>query len=327
MNGNQDIDNLFKDAFSNHAVPPPPRMWEKIEQDLPLTTTDKVFKKAFTNYEVEPKPEVWTRIRRELPLSLVLRNHLNWLSRVAAVLVIGMFVYFFTQSSGILEPAENIAETNEFEENVTLQQVEQQLADNQAEQEFLFEEQEVTEEQYHEPEAQDIVVDETPVDNKPEPIADNSFINQPGNTIKGVKISQPTRKSKYDDAVAKINIDAIAESEASDNSRLSSEELFRLEQNNARFASLKEEDKTRKDSTELNKKKPIKSLESKGVKFEDLYEVTEPIASMPDFDEAEEETGAAVEIPAHLMYHSLNGQPDASMTTGKKVKRVKRRKE
>ncbi len=327
MDGNQNIDNLFKDAFSNHAVPPPPRMWEKIEQELPLTTTDKVFKQAFNHYEVEPKPEVWTRIKRELPLSLVLRNHLNWLSRVAAVLVIGMFIYFFTQSSGVLEPTQEVAEVNEFEQDVTLQQVEEQLADNQSEQAFLFEEQEVTEEQYHENESQDIVVDETPEEDIPEQIADNSFINQSGNTIKGVKISQPTRKSKYDDAVAKINIDAIAESEANDNSRLSSEELFQLEQNKARFASLKEADKIRKDSTKLDKKQPIKSLESKGVKFEDLYEVTEPIASMPDFDEEEEETSAAVEIPAHLMYHSLNGQPDASMTTGKKVKKVKRRKE
>lgn len=321
MDGNQNIDNLFKDAFSKHSVPPPSGLWGKIEHELPLTTTDSAFKEAFESYEVEPAPKVWSNIRKELPLSLVVRNHLNWLSRVAAVLVVGMLLYLFTQDNGVIPTTTDIAETNQFEQEVTLGDVEQQLADTQSEQEFLFEEQAAAEQtvdnQY-----------ETPVVEK-ELIADNSFVDQPGNTAKnGVVRVTNIKKSKYDDAVANINIEAIAESENIGNNRLTSEELFHLEQkNNARFASLKEEKKAIEDSIRIEQKKTLESLRPKGVKFEDMYEITAPIASMPDFMEEEEEsTSKAVEIPAHLMYHSLNGQPDPSMTNGKKVKKVKRKK-
>lgn len=92
-----DIDKLFQDAFQNHEAAPPFNMWNKIESNLPLTETDLMFKNAFENYEKEPAPEVWERIKPELPLSLTLRNGLVHLSRIAAVLLIGITLYVFVQ--------------------------------------------------------------------------------------------------------------------------------------------------------------------------------------------------------------------------------------
>ncbi len=99
MNKDQhtDIDKLFQDAFGKFEVTPPPNMWNKIETSLPLTETDSLFKNALENYEKQPSSGVWNSIEPELPLSLTIRNAFIQLSKIAAVLLVGITLYVFTQ--------------------------------------------------------------------------------------------------------------------------------------------------------------------------------------------------------------------------------------
>jgi hypothetical protein len=101
MNKDQhtDIDKLFQDAFGKFEVTPPPNMWNKIETSLPLTETDSLFKNALENYEKQPSSGVWNNIEPELPLSLTIRNAFIHLSKIAAVLLVGITLYVFTQQS------------------------------------------------------------------------------------------------------------------------------------------------------------------------------------------------------------------------------------
>jgi hypothetical protein len=101
MNKDQhtDIDKLFQDTFGKFEVTPPPNMWNKIETSLPLTEIDSLFKNALENYEKQPSSGVWNNIEPELPLSLTIRNAFIHLSKIAAVLLVGITLYVFTQQS------------------------------------------------------------------------------------------------------------------------------------------------------------------------------------------------------------------------------------
>ena len=88
---NQNMDDLFRRAFDNHEVSPPSSLWDKIANEIPDSQADEIFKKALSDYEVEPSPQVWNYISRRLPINLRVRRHLTMLSRVAAVLLVGMF--------------------------------------------------------------------------------------------------------------------------------------------------------------------------------------------------------------------------------------------
>jgi hypothetical protein len=86
----QDFDDVFKMGFEDFAPTPAPRLWDNIERELPLADED-IFRSSFENYEVEPSPVVWQNVKRRLPINLVVRRHLTMLSRIAAVLLLGMF--------------------------------------------------------------------------------------------------------------------------------------------------------------------------------------------------------------------------------------------
>ncbi len=86
----QDFDDMFKMGFEDFAPTPSSRLWDNIERELPLADED-IFRSSFENYEVEPSPVVWQSVKRRLPINLVIRRHLTMMSRIAAVLLIGMF--------------------------------------------------------------------------------------------------------------------------------------------------------------------------------------------------------------------------------------------
>lgn len=86
----QDFDDMFKMGFEDFAPTPSSRLWDNIERELPLADED-IFRNSFENYEVEPSPVVWQNVKRRLPINLVIRRHLTMMSRIAAVLLIGMF--------------------------------------------------------------------------------------------------------------------------------------------------------------------------------------------------------------------------------------------
>lgn len=86
----QDFDEMFKMGFEDFAPTPSSHLWDNIERELPLADED-IFRSSFANYEVEPSPVVWQNVKRRLPINLVVRRHLTMLSRIAAVLLIGMF--------------------------------------------------------------------------------------------------------------------------------------------------------------------------------------------------------------------------------------------
>ena len=86
----QDFDEMFKMGFEDFAPTPSSHLWDNIERELPLADED-IFRSSFANYEVEPSPVVWQNVKRRLPINLVIRRHLTMMSRIAAVLLIGMF--------------------------------------------------------------------------------------------------------------------------------------------------------------------------------------------------------------------------------------------
>lgn len=89
-NINQDIDDIFKNGLEDFTPTPPASNWTKVAAGLEGEEIDSFVKTQLDNIESTPNPEIWTNIKKELPLSLLLRNKLNWLSRIAAVLIIFM---------------------------------------------------------------------------------------------------------------------------------------------------------------------------------------------------------------------------------------------
>ena len=59
---------------------------------------DQLLKAHFERFEQNPSKDVWQKVEKELPLNLYIKTYLNWLSKVAAILVLGMFaVYLFVE--------------------------------------------------------------------------------------------------------------------------------------------------------------------------------------------------------------------------------------
>ena len=314
QNKHHDIDKLFQDAFQSHEAAPPFNMWNKIESNLPLTETDLMFKKAFENYEKEPSPEVWDRIKPELPLSLTLRNGLIHLSRIAAVLLIGITLYVFVQQFDWT--TNNIVE----------------FAQQQQQEPFLEEQQEVTQaESYYEEQvlSEDDVLNEPlamleveEVNNllPPGPIgvsemSSDSPFNNPANTAKSGGISTKVTPKVYTKEVI-LNIDEIAKRvEAGNKERIPSGELYY-------YANLEEEESSRIDTV----KKEDKAKELQKMKMEDAF----ALASNVDFDGKIRRPYKAAErtTTAALPYLSLQGTADASFQTkGVRLKRSTLEKE
>lgn len=211
-----DIDKLFQDNFGNNEVTPPFNMWSKIESNLPLTETDILFKDALETYEEEPQPTVWSKIKTELPLSLTLRNGLVYLSRVAAVLLIGISVYLFFQHTDI-QNNETFAETETTEQTIDL-----------AVQEAKIDELDVLsdDEILNEPIAMLEETSNNQIDDDFNPYPENSPFLNPDNVAKGVSLLV---NNTFENQAAVINIDEIARRiENGDNSRIPSKELFKI---------------------------------------------------------------------------------------------------
>lgn len=99
MEKNNLPEDLFKDALSDLEINPSKKSWADISNQLDADVHGKIQQK-FENFEPNPKPEVWEGIKTQLPYNLRIRRQLNWLSKIAAVLLIGML---FTVGSNMLK--------------------------------------------------------------------------------------------------------------------------------------------------------------------------------------------------------------------------------
>ena len=86
----QQIDEIFKNELEGNTSSPSFENWENIASELEGDSIDGFVKNHLEEIQPNPHPKIWNGIKRKLPLSLLLRNQLNWLSRIAAVLVIFM---------------------------------------------------------------------------------------------------------------------------------------------------------------------------------------------------------------------------------------------
>jgi hypothetical protein len=114
QNTSKNGEEIFKNKLANFT-PPPPNNWQKIASQLEGEELDAFAKNNLSEIEPTPNPKIWATIKRNLPLSLLVRNQLNKLSRIAAVLIIFMVaILFFDKKENTNSNAENpaIASTN-----------------------------------------------------------------------------------------------------------------------------------------------------------------------------------------------------------------------
>lgn len=90
QNNSKNGEEIFKDKLTNFTPPPPNNNWQKVASQLEGEELDTFAKDNLSEIEPTPNPKIWVNIKRNLPLSLLVRNQLNWLSRIAAVLIIFM---------------------------------------------------------------------------------------------------------------------------------------------------------------------------------------------------------------------------------------------
>ncbi len=88
-------EDIFKKKLADFTPPPPTANWQKIASQLEGEELDAFVKNNLNNIEPTPNPKIWANIKQKLPLSLLVRNQLNWLSRIAAVLIIFMVAILF----------------------------------------------------------------------------------------------------------------------------------------------------------------------------------------------------------------------------------------
>ena len=120
QNTSKNGEEIFKDKLANFT-PPPPNNWQKIASQLEGEELDAFAKNNLSEIEPTPNPKIWANIKRELPLSLLVRNKLNWLSRIAAVLIIFMVaILFFDKKENINSDTENseMASSNIIDEKI-----------------------------------------------------------------------------------------------------------------------------------------------------------------------------------------------------------------
>lgn len=295
-----DIDKLFQNAFESYETPPPFNMWDKIEDNLPLTETDLLFKNAFENYEKEPSPEVWENIKPELPLSLTLRNVFMKLSRVAAVVLFIITGFVFVQQSNWGSDNNEMAQTQQqiiVEENEAV-----------AQQEYYNEEDVLSDEVIlDEPIA---MLEDVPTTSNTEVTIAEATINSPFNNPNNVAKGGTAILIKKDKNVAKaavLNISEIAKRvQNGDNSRIPSAELFEV--------TLVEQEEPSKVDTIKEKTDELKILRS--VKMEDAVAVR-------DFDgKIRRPYKGATTQTTNPLYLSLQGKPDAGFNNnGLRIKR------
>ncbi|NJN78576.1 MAG: porin family protein [Saprospiraceae bacterium] len=258
-NQHKDIDKLFQNAFGNYEATPPPNMWNKIESSIPLTETDRLFKKALENYERQPSPEVWERIKPELPLSLTVRNAFVQLSKIAAVLLIGMTVYVFVQQFDWSEQTNHVVA-----QETVISNDENAMAQQQTEENIEV----AIDELENEPIAMLEESSEMPSISTPSAIdmskvdRNSPYNSNSGNTTKGGGVLVKNYPNE-----ATINVKEVARRvENGDNSRIPSKDLYNL-------AFVEKEESSKVDTlTKAQKEamaKEIKELKNK--KMEDVF--------------------------------------------------------
>jgi len=88
----QQLDDFFKNRLEENSIPPSFDNWEKIVSHLEGEQFDHFVKNELQDIAPTPPPRVWNNIKSQIPLSLWLRNHLNWMSKIAAALIVFMVV-------------------------------------------------------------------------------------------------------------------------------------------------------------------------------------------------------------------------------------------
>ena len=86
------FDEIFKNGLEHNTPTPSFENWKNIATELEGESFDSFVKNHLEEVQPTPNPKIWNGIKRKLPLSLLVKNQLNWLSRIAAVLVIFMVV-------------------------------------------------------------------------------------------------------------------------------------------------------------------------------------------------------------------------------------------
>lgn len=120
----QQFDDFFKEKLEENTPVPPTNNWEKVASELEGASLDGFMKNHLKEISATPNPENWNKIKKRLPLSLLLRNQLNWLSKIAAVLIIFMVAVLLLNDKtieekssqkliSIVEPAKEIVKEKE----------------------------------------------------------------------------------------------------------------------------------------------------------------------------------------------------------------------
>ncbi len=118
------FDSLVKEHFDQFEMTPDPSIFDNVLN----RTLDKAFLAKLANYEENPDEGNWEKIKRHIPLSLLIKNQLNVLTRIAAILVVLLLFTFLI--SYFNWPSSNNQYVNIDEEEETLPS--KILDDNQA---------------------------------------------------------------------------------------------------------------------------------------------------------------------------------------------------
>ncbi|MFT6019427.1 MAG: hypothetical protein ACI9CQ_002229 [Saprospiraceae bacterium] len=90
-NTDKNTDNIFKKHFENFQVPPPKAKWEEIEGGMD-SDMDQEFRERLQPLQITPQAKIWENIQEELPLHPKARRYISWMTKIAAILVIGMLL-------------------------------------------------------------------------------------------------------------------------------------------------------------------------------------------------------------------------------------------
>ena len=90
-NNNKNTEDYFRKSFEDFEVPPPGQFWNEIEKNLD-DPVDETFREQLTPLKITPKDRVWKKIKKQLPYHPTLRRYVSWMTRVAAILVVGMLL-------------------------------------------------------------------------------------------------------------------------------------------------------------------------------------------------------------------------------------------
>lgn len=82
---NHDIEKLFKDGLSDFQVPAP-----SMNKQTDSSELDEAMRSKLSEFELAPDQQNWDKIKRRIPLHLKMHRHLTLLSKIAAVLVVGL---------------------------------------------------------------------------------------------------------------------------------------------------------------------------------------------------------------------------------------------